>query len=123
MAAYLVKDNNPQYGGMCYFVGTRRIKDPQGRDCEAADFGDKSNAKKFSSKSDAASLASNLNKMAGCNQFVVEEESIYMQQYGRPRRQTPGFTGFGRLPEPSNAGGGNGGFRFIEDEDSGYNGF
>ena len=37
--AYIIKDLNPQYGGQCYFVGTRKIKDPHGRDCEAADFG------------------------------------------------------------------------------------
>ena len=39
MASFIVRDTNPQYGGQCYFVGTRKIKDPHGRDCEAAVFG------------------------------------------------------------------------------------
>ena len=39
--AFVIKDTNPQYGGACYFVGTRKIHDPHGRACEAADFGDR----------------------------------------------------------------------------------
>lgn len=121
MAAYLIKDTNPQYGGMCYFVGTRRIKDPQGRDCEAADFGDLKNARKFTSRNEANERVQMLNKMAGRPQFVVEEQNIYTQQYGQRRRPTNGFNGFGNLPErepqPSR-----GGFSWQEDE-GGYNGF
>ena len=128
MAAFLIKDTNPQYGGQCYFVGTRKIRDPPGRDCEAADFGDKANAKKFASKQHAADVVKNLNKMAGRTQFVLEEQNIYAQQYGF-RRQAPqptnGFTGFGHLPDPHDKPQ-HGGFRFVEEEPSaggGYNGF
>ena len=91
MASFIVRDTNPQYGGQCYFVGTRKIKDPHGRDCEAADFGGKDNAKRFSSRSDAQGHADHLNKVAGNKQFVVEELSIYGQQYGQ--RRTNGFAG------------------------------
>lgn len=118
---YIVRDTNPQYGGQCYFVGTRQIRDPQGRKCEAADFGDKDNAKKFKRKEDATSLARNLNKIANSQQFVVEEVSIYNQQYGR-RRGTNGFTGFGTLPNPE-AQPSYGGFRWDEEDEGGYNGF
>ena len=117
--AYIIKDNNPQYGGQCYFVGTRRIKDPQGRDCEAADFGDKASAKRFTSRDGAMERVRDLNKMAGKQQFTIEEDSIYGQQYGRKR--TNGFAGFGRLPEPQPAM--HGGFVWDDDEDDGYNGF
>ena len=119
--AFVIKDTNPQYGGACYFVGTRKIHDPHGRACEAADFGDRENAKKFTSRSSAADRASALNKMAGRNQFVIEEESIYNQQYGR-RRGTNGFTGFGTLPNPE-AQPSYGGFRWDEEDEGGYNGF
>ena len=120
--AFLIKDTNPQYGGMCYFVGTRKITDPQGRPCEAADFGDRANAKKYATRSNATQRINMLNKMAGRNQFVIEEESIYNQQYGHQRRAN-GFTGFGRLPEPmgrepQHAYGG-----FSWQDDDGYNGF
>lgn len=119
--AFIIKDTNPQYGGMCYFVGTRKITDNRGCGCEAADFGDKANAKKFSSHSQAEERASILNKMAGRTQFVVEEESIYGQQYGRQRRAN-GFNGFGHLPEPGDrvAQPAHGGFDW---QDDGYNGF
>jgi len=124
--AFIIKDTNPQYGGMCYFVGTRKIHDPQGRPCEAADFGDKANARKFNSRNEAAERVSMLNKMAGRTQFIVEEESIYGQQYGRQRRAN-GFTGFGHLPEPQDRMPQHGGFHFEEEEEpaygGGYNGF
>ena len=121
MASFIVRDTNPQYGGQCYFVGTRKIKDPHGRDCEAADFGGKDNAKRFSSRSDAQGHADHLNKVAGNKQFVVEELNIYGQQYGQ--RRTNGFAGYGTLPhgrmeQPA----AHGGFRW-EEEDGGYNGF
>lgn len=127
MATFLIKDTNPQYGGQCYFVGTRKIRDPHGRDCAAADFGDKANAKKFSSKQQAADIANGLNKMAGHKQFIVEEQNIYSQQYGfrRPAQRTNGFTGFGHLPDPHDTPQ-HGGFRFVDEEPSnggGYNGF
>ena len=127
MATFLIKDTNPQYGGQCYFVGTRKIRDPHGRDCAAADFGDKANAKKFSSKQQAADIVNGLNKMAGHKQFIVEEQNIYSQQYGfrRPTQRTNGFTGFGHLPDPHDTPQ-YGGFRFVEEEPSnggGYNGF
>ena len=84
--AYLVRDTNPRYGGGCYFVGTRKIKDPHGRDCEAADFGDKEHAKRFTKKSEANDRAAFLNRFAPRkNQFVVEEDSIYSQRYGQRR--------------------------------------
>jgi hypothetical protein len=114
--AFIVKDTNPQYGGQCYFVGTRKMKDPQGRDCEAADFGARENAVKFNSQSQAQSRADHLNKIAGGKQFVVEELSIYGQQYGR--RKTNGFAGFGTLPQEEAV---HGGFRIMDDD--GYNGF
>ena len=117
--AFIVKDTNPQYGGQCYFVGTRQIRDPQGRKCEAADFGDRENAKKYTRKADAEQRAEQLNKIANCKQFVVEEESIYNQQYGR-RNKTNGFAGFGTLPEPQPA---YGGFDWQEEDNGGYNGF
>ena len=117
--AFIIKDTNPQYGGECYFVGTRKIKDPNGRDCEAADFGDRANAKQFGAKSTAQSYASNLNKIAGRTQFVVEEVSIYTQKYGQ-HRKTNGFAGYGHLPSPEPSM--HGGFEWIE-EDDGYNGF
>ena len=113
--AFIVKDTNPQYGGECYFVGTRKMKDPQGRVCEAADFGSKENAVKFRSSGEAASRADQLNKIAGGKQFIVEELSIYGQQYGK--RKTNGFAGFGMLPQKETA---HGGFRIMDD---GYNGF
>jgi len=120
MASFIVKDTNPQYGGQCYFVGNRKIKDPHGRDCEAADFGEMNNAKRFSSESSAKEFAQVLNKMAGRNQFVVEEVSIYKQQYGQ--RRTNGFSGYGVLPservsQPATHGG------FHWDDGDGYNGF
>ena len=59
-----------------------------------------------------------LNQMAGHKQFVVEEESIYGQQYGR-RRQANGFTGFGHLPEPQAAPAQHGGFSFAPESDYG----
>lgn len=115
--SYIIKDTNPQYGGQCYFVGTRKMKDPNGRDCEAADFGERNNAVTFSRKSEADERAKMLNKIAGKKQFVVEELSIYGQTYGQ--RKTNGFAGFGTLDrEPSV----HGGFSWVEDE-SGYNGF
>jgi hypothetical protein len=117
--AYIIKDLNPQYGGQCYFVGTRRIKDPHGRDCEAADFGARENAKRYTRKPDADERARGLNKMAGHAQFVVEEDTIYGQQYGR--RRTNGFNGFGRLPEPQAAQ--HGGFVWDDGDGDGYNGF
>lgn len=117
--AFLIKDTNPQYGGQCYFVGTRKIRDPHGRDCEAADFGDKANAKKYASNREAQKRVDMLNQMAGHKQFVVEEESIYGQQYGR-RRQANGFTGFGHLPEPQVAPAQHGGFSFAPESDYGY---
>jgi hypothetical protein len=55
--------------------------------------------------------------MAGHAQFVVEEDTIYGQQYGR--RRTNGFNGFGRLPEPQAAQHGG----FVWDDGDGYNGF
>ena len=117
MASFIVRDTNPQYGGQCYFVGTRKIKDPHGRDCEAADFGGKDNAKRFSSRSDAQGHADHLNKVAGNKQFVVEELSIYGQQYGQ--RRTNGFAGYGTLPQEQPSV--HGGFRWEEED--GYNGF
>lgn len=131
--AYIVKDNNPQYGGQCYFVGTRKMRDQQGRQCEAADFGDRANAHQFSNKSEATKFASQLNKMGNTNQFTVEEVSIYGQQYGRrSARQTNGFGGFGTLPNPGGRvpqPAAHGGFVFDDDmyggyeEQGGYNGF
>ena len=118
--AYIVRDSNPQYGGQCYFVGTRSIRDPQGRKCEAADFGDREHATKFTRKDDANSLVRNLNKIAGREQFIVEENNIYKQQYGR-RRATNGFAGYGTLPNPEMEPA-HGGFQWQE-EDGGYNGF
>lgn len=115
--AYIVRDTNPQYGGQCYFVGTRKIKDPRGRDCEAADFGDRDHAVKFNSKSSANDRAAMLNKIANAKQFVVEELSIYGQQYGQ--RRTNGFAGYGTLPNPSAAQHGG----FVWDDSDGYNGF
>lgn len=118
---FIIRDLNPQYGGQCYFVGTRRIKDPNGRDCEAADFGDKEHARRFTSKRDAESLTNNLNKIAGHTQFVLEECTIYNQRYGN--RKTNGFAGYGTLPrEREMETIEHGGFRFIEDDGS-YNGF
>lgn len=118
--AYIVKDTNPQYGGQCYFIGTRKIKDPHGRDCEAADFGDKENAVKFRTSSEANSRAEHLNKIAGARQFIVEELSIYGQQYGR--RNSNGFAGFGTLPEPGVHQ--HGGFIWNDgNSNGGYNGF
>lgn len=119
MASFIIKDTNPQYGGECYLVGTRKMKDPNGRDCEAADFGDRKNAKVFTSAMEANGRANGLNKIAGRKQFVVEEVSIYGQRYGQ--RKTNGFAGFGTLPDveqPSM----HGGFMWEEDTD-GYNGF
>lgn len=116
--AFIVRDTNPKYGGECYFVGARKIKDPQGRNCEAADFGDKGNAKSFGRKGDAEAVAKKLNQIANKHQFVVEELSIYNQQYGR--RGTNGFMGFGTMPAPSGAE--RGGFKWHGDGD-GYNGF
>lgn len=115
--AYIVRDTNPQYGGQCYFVGTRKIRDPHGRQAEAADFGGKENAVKFTTKREAESRASHLNKIANARQFVVEELSIYGQQYGK--RRTNGFAGFGTLPQEEAQ---HGGFAWVED-DGGYNGF
>ena len=117
--AYLIKDTNPQYGGECYFVGTRKIRDQHGRDCEAADFGDRANAKRYARKSDADERAKGLNRMANRNQFVVEEESIYTQQYGR--RRSNGFNGYGTLPEPQPSA--HGGFVWDDGDGDGYNGF
>lgn len=118
MASFIVKDLNPQYGGECYYIGTRKIKDHLGRGCEAADFGEKNNAKRFASRSSAENLANQLNKVAGKKQFIAEEVSIYGQQYGK--RKTNGFTGFGTLHEaPSMSGG----FHWNEESESGYNGF
>jgi hypothetical protein len=116
--AFIVRDTNPKYGGQCYFVGTRKVKDPHGRDCQAADFGDKGNAKSFARKTDADNVAGHLNKIAGRKQFVVEELSIYNQRYGR--QATNGFMGFGTMPAPSGAE--RGGFKWHGDGD-GYNGF
>ena len=120
--AFIIRDTNPQYGGQCYFVGTRQIRDPHGNKCEAADFGDRANAKKYSRRADAEERMRGLNKMAGHTQFVVEEESIYAQQYGRRRQATNGFNGFGTLPsrepEYETAHGG-----FVFDDGDGYNGF
>ena len=115
--AYVIRDTNPQYGGQCYFVGTRKIKDPRGRDCEAADFGDRKHAAMFKSRSSADERAKVLNKIANAKQFVVEEFSIYGQQYGK--RKTNGFAGFGMLPqeEPQVHGG------FKWEVENGYNGF
>mgnify|MGYP003553755546 CR=1 FL=1 len=115
--AYIIRDTNPQYGGQCYFVGTRKIHDPNGRAAEAADFGDMPNSKKFTNKRDADEIARNLNKIAGnANQFSVDEISIYNQQYGK--RRTNGFSGFGELPIEEPVGG------FVWHEpSSGYNGF
>ena len=120
MASFIVRDTNPQYGGQCYFVGTREIRDPQGRKCAAADFGGKDNAKRFSSRSSADEQAAHLNKVAGRKQFVVEELSIYGQQYGQ--RRTNGFAGYGTLPENRVEAAAYGGFRW-EEENGGYNGF
>ena len=127
--AFIVKDNNPQYGGQCYFVGTRKMKDPRGRDCEAADFGDKANARQFSTKSQAQEFANHLNKMGNVKQFTVEEVSIYGQQYGRRNvSRTNGFNGFGTLPNPHSQPqpSMHGGFVFDDgmyEEEGGYNGF
>ena len=122
--AFLIKDTNPQYGGQCYFVGTRKIRDPHGRECEAADFGSRECAKKYTSKGEATKRVSMLNQMARRNQFVLEEENIYTQQYGRRRMgATNGFTGFGHLPEPhATPAQQHGGFSWGGDDD-GYNGF
>jgi len=116
--AFIIRDTNPQYGGECYFVGTRKVKDNQGRPAEAADFGDRANARQFGSKKDAERLANNLNKIANKQQFVVEEVSIYMQQYGRKRKETNGFVGFEELPQEQVANQ-QGGFKWQ----GGYNGF
>lgn len=122
--AFIVRDTNPQYGGQCFFVGTRKIKAPNGRDAEAADFGERANARQFPTKSEANKFASLLNKIANCsNQFVVEEVSIYSQQYGRARRAgTNGFNGFGTLPSPQPSNRQYGGFDWQEPQ-GGYNGF
>ena len=118
MASFIVRDSNPQYGGECYFVGTREVRDPQGRKCAAADFGDKDHAKRFSSSGDAQHLVDGLNKMAGRKQFVIEEVSIYNQRYGQ--RRSNGFMGYGTLPREEQPAM-HGGFNWIEDD--GYNGF
>jgi len=115
--AYIVRDTNPQYGGQCYFVGTRKMKESNGNICEAADFGEKENAVKFKTKSEANNRADILNKMAGKTQFIVEEFTIYNQQYGRVK--TNGFMGFGTLPQHAN----HGGFHWFDNDNSGYNGF
>ncbi len=112
MASFILKDTNPQYGGQNYFVGTRKMTDPHGHMCEAADFGDKADAKKFSRRSDAQSRADVLNRMAGKKQFVVEEVSIYNQKYGQFRGIKANAD-----KQPSY-----GGFRWKAD-DGGYNGF
>ncbi len=114
--AFIVKDTNPQYGGECYFVGTRKMRDPNGRECEAADFGGIENAVRFSTRSSAQDRAAMLNKIANKKQFVVEEYSVYSQKYGQ--RKTNGFAGFGSLPQPSQAHGG-----FVWEDEGGYNGF
>ena len=104
--AYLVKDTNPRYGGECYFVGTRKIKDPHGRDCEAADFGDKEHAVRFNSKQEANKRASFMNRFSpNKTQFVVEEDSIYNQRYGQRRTST--------APRE------HGGFRWVNSDDWG----
>lgn len=98
---FIVKDLAPRFGEEAYYVGDRKIVDPQGRPCAAADFGDKSHAKQFSHKADANDFAKRLNTMARREQFVVEEVSIYNMSYSRPNYAASpnnGFEGYGGLP-------------------------
>ena len=118
--AFIIKDNHPQNEGEFYFVGRRKIKDPMGNDCEAADFGTYAEAHQFSSRGDAEQIAGALNQMARQKQFTVEEISVYNQRYGKGR--TNGFSGFGTIPgekTPTR----HGGFVFDESVSGGYNGF
>lgn len=124
--AYIVKDTAPQYGGIeeSYFVGMRRVRDPHGRECEAADFGEKQMAKKFEHKNDAESFVKNLNHMAQRNQFVVEELSVYGLSYGK-RKRSNGFMGFGTLPSEEPHAASQAGFNWhgAANDGDGYNGF
>ena len=113
--AFIIKDKNPQYGGESYMVGTRQMRDPHGQPCEAADFGERANAMQMS-RDEAHKRVRMLNQMAGREQFVVEEVSVYGQSYGRPRG-TNGYMGMGQLPQEQPAHGG-----FVIN-DNGYNGF
>lgn len=114
--SFFIKDTRAQGGGEAYMVGIRRIKDPMGRDCEAADFGDRANARSFT-KSEAEQRCHMLNQIAKSKQFVVEEESVLNMQYRRPRAAANGFMGVRQEPQPQAAGG----FRFTPG--SNYNGF
>ena len=94
--AYIIRDTNSNYGGEYYFTGVRKMKDFKGRDCEAADFGTVDDAYRFVDKPEAQKRADVLNKIAHCEQFVVEEVSIYNQRYGK--RGNNGFKGFRDYP-------------------------
>ena len=128
--AFLVKDTAPRGGAReSYFVGFRHVKDPQGRDCQAADFGEKMMAHKFDERGRAEEFVRNLNHMAGRQQFVTEELSIYGTQYGKRHQRTNGFMGFGTIPsgEPHAAAPSRAGFNWdianYDDDNDGYNGF
>ena len=113
--AFIIKDMHPQNGSTdcSYFVGTRKMKDPMGRDCEAADFGSIGDAVSFGSRNEAEARAAILNKIANRKQFVVVENSIYNRSYGK--RRSNGFSGFGTLPNSDEV--------YSEAEHGGYNGF
>lgn len=98
---FIIKDRNPQFGGEAYYVGDRKVVDPQGRPCAAADFGDKRNAKQFTQKEEALQFAGHLNSMARREQFVVEEVNVYNMSYtrqGSSHSPNNGFEGYGGLP-------------------------
>ena len=119
--AFIIKDTHPQFEGQeAYMVGTRHIKDPQGRDCEAADFGSRERAKRFPNESEARAVTYALNKIARHEQFVVEEDNIYAMRYGQ--RKNNGFSGFGTLSKEEPAAAQTGGFVWKQAK-GGYNGF
>ena len=100
---FIIKDRNPQFEVEAYYVGDRKVRDPQGRDCMAADFGEKKNARQFANVEDANNFATQLNHMARREQFVVEEVNVYSMSYTRGRKSDTnsphnGFEGYGGLP-------------------------
>lgn len=125
---YIVKDTMPQNGmAESYFVGFRKVKDPMGRDCEAADFGEKMMAKEFRDSSEAQKFASSLNQMAKRTQFVIEEKqgAVYGMKYGKRRERNNGFLGIGTIPSEEPHAESMAGFNWhgTYDGNGGYNGF
>ena len=117
---FIIKDLHPQVKIDCYFVGTRKVKDPQGNVCEAADFGPIDSAKRFSSKNEANAISETLNKIANRKQFTVESIDIFSQKYGQKKRG--GFSGF-KTMQPVENSTVKAGFNWVNDNADGYNGF